>query len=268
MHLPVRADDATIRVKLGGSTVEGRQLFWTKSSAAVLGVDGRLWHFEPKEAQQVERTNAPFRGQSLVAMRSQLQREFGTHYEISAAGHYLVVHPRGHGGEWSQRFDELYRSFRQFFGVRGFALDTPEFPLVAVIFRTQREFLRYAEQEKSKLQPGILGYYSPTTNRVALYDVTAGRSAAAWRDNAATIIHEATHQTAFNTGLHNRFAQPPLWVAEGLGTHFESPGVWNARQPPRGTCQPRPTGAIPPDALRASDRHLGESHFVRRPVQH
>src|SRR5690606_892049 len=46
------------------------------------------------------------------------------------------------------------------------------------------------------------------------------------------IVHEATHQTAFNTALHRRFAQTPTWVIEGLGTLFEPRGVWNSRDYP------------------------------------
>jgi hypothetical protein len=45
-----------------------------------------------------------------------------------------------------------------------------------------------------------------------------------------TIIHEATHQTAFNTGIHNRFGQAPRWVVEGLGTMFEARGVWDSHK--------------------------------------
>jgi hypothetical protein len=49
------------------------------------------------------------------------------------------------------------------------------------------------------------------------------------------VVHEATHQMAFNTGIHSRYTQPPLWVAEGLATMFE--GVVGAGEasdgPPR-----------------------------------
>jgi hypothetical protein len=46
------------------------------------------------------------------------------------------------------------------------------------------------------------------------------------------IIHEATHQMAFNIGVHNRFSTTPKWLAEGLGTMFEAPGVWAWRDHP------------------------------------
>jgi hypothetical protein len=50
--------------------------------------------------------------------------------------------------------------------------------------------------------------------------------------NSETIIHEATHQTAYNTGIHRRFGAAPRWVVEGLGTLFEAPGVYNSRSNP------------------------------------
>ena len=39
----------------------------------------------------------------------------------------------------------------------------------------------------------------------------------------ATIIHEATHQIAFNCGLHRRYADNPLWLTEGMAIYFEVP---------------------------------------------
>lgn len=42
----------------------------------------------------------------------------------------------------------------------------------------------------------------------------------------ATMIHEATHQVSFNIGIHTRVGQTnPRWIAEGLATVFEAPGM-------------------------------------------
>ncbi len=80
----------------------------------------------------------------------------------------------------------------------------------------------------------MLGSYSVESNRIVLYDVGNGQADAAdWEKNASTVIHEATHQTAFNTGIHSRFTMPPLWVAEGLAEMFEAPGVYKSRPLPR-----------------------------------
>src|SRR6185295_16554928 len=77
---------------------------------------------------------------------------------------------------------------------------------------------------------GVLGYYSPTTNRILMFD--PGQSDWLASSSAETIIHEAAHQTAFNTGVHTRFAATPRWIVEGLGTQFEARGVWQSRSYP------------------------------------
>ena len=41
----------------------------------------------------------------------------------------------------------------------------------------------------------------------------------------ATVVHEATHQMAFNCGLHARLAPVPVWVSEGIATYFETPDL-------------------------------------------
>ena len=45
----------------------------------------------------------------------------------------------------------------------------------------------------------------------------------------ATVIHEATHQIAFNCGLQARFADVPLWVSEGIAVYFETPDLGSAK---------------------------------------
>ena len=41
----------------------------------------------------------------------------------------------------------------------------------------------------------------------------------------STLVHEATHQMAFNCGMHQRLAAVPLWVSEGVATYFETPDL-------------------------------------------
>ncbi len=45
----------------------------------------------------------------------------------------------------------------------------------------------------------------------------------------ATVIHEATHQIAFNCGLEQRFADVPLWLNEGLAMYFEAPDLTSTK---------------------------------------
>lgn len=212
-----------------GARLEGTMLGRSPNGWQLLGRDGRLWSLPAEQSRTARTLTAPFRGYSAMEVRRQLIEELGDAFEVKPTGHYVVAFPRGGKDNWSPRFEDLYRHFLHYFSVRGFRPREPEFPLVAIVWRNQQEFLRYARRERANVGNNILGYYSQTTNRITLYDVGAGSdSSQSWAQNADTIIHEATHQTAYNTGVHRRFAATPRWVVEGLGTMFEAPGVWKA----------------------------------------
>lgn len=219
----------TLDLTLEGTRVEGCPLSWSSREVNLLARDGRLWTFAPDAAKDFRKISETFKGYSASEMRSRLSQELGRNFEVSGTGHYLVAHPRGQGGYWSQRFEDQYRSFVHYFSLRGFKLAEPEFPLVAIVFRNQADFIRYSQAQREAVGGNVLGYYSPVSNRIAVFDQGAGAASAAdWQENAATIVHEATHQTAFNTGIHSRFAEQPRWLIEGLGTMFEARGVWDS----------------------------------------
>jgi hypothetical protein len=224
----------TMLVDIGGSSIEGMPLAWSSQRVYLLARDGRLWEFAPSKATNFRKTSGSFVSYSAAEVRAGLEREFGGRLEVSGTGHYLVAHPRGKGAFWASRFEELYRSCIHYFNRRELRIHEPQFPLVAVVWPRRDDFVHYAAAEGSNVRSDVLGFYSPISNRVTLYDQGAsGGIARVWNENESTIIHEATHQMAFNTGVHNRFASTPMWVVEGLGTMFEAPGVWNWRDFPR-----------------------------------
>ena len=224
------ADSKMLKLQIGDEWVEGKALFWSQKQVQVLARDGRLWDVAPSSVRNFVDIGGSFRSYSNSDVRNHLRQELGQRFEVSGGGHYLVAHPVGERELWSKRFDDLYRSFVHYFRTRGFRLQEPEFPLVAVVWKKREDYFRYAQSEGANIGPNVLGYYSPMTNRITLYDSSDGSANSdAWLQNADTIIHEATHQTAFNTGVHSRFAMTPKWVAEGLGTMFEARGVWNSR---------------------------------------
>ena len=45
----------------------------------------------------------------------------------------------------------------------------------------------------------------------------------------STIVHEATHQIAFNCGLQTRLSDIPLWLCEGMAVYFEAPDLTSSR---------------------------------------
>lgn len=222
------AAEPLLRFELPGRTVEGAPLSYSKKDVFLLGRDGQLIEFAAGEATKGEQAG-DFKAFSQAEARGQLLYEFSQAYEISGVGHYLVVHPAGQRDRWAPRFEELYRSFRHYFAARGWTLAEPRFPLVAVVYPRQADFARQAAREGLSQVGDVLGYYSPATNRILMFD--PGRSQD-WSSSAETIIHEAAHQTAFNTGVHTRFADTPQWIVEGLGTLFEARGVWQSRSFP------------------------------------
>ncbi len=278
------AVEGMIEVTLPKLRIEGEPILWNHSVVHLLGRDGRLWQFVPADVITYRQTAARFRAYSLSEFRAELLRELGADYEVSGTGHYLVAHPAGQRDLWADRFEDLYRSFVHFFAVRGFRIEQPRFPLVGIVCRNRNEFMRIAEREKGtgpicakhpegghrpqvghgKLDQspfpafaasgGVAGCYNLDSNRIALYDMGGRGDSPDWRRNAAVLIHEATHQTAFNTGVHSRYSPPPTWVAEGLAMLFEAPGVNDPHD------WPRLADRVNRDRLQAFRRSVAPRH--------
>lgn len=221
---------AMIELSLHGQRIEGAPIGWNQQEVRLLGRDGRLWRFEPDQASDFRQTAAEFRDYSPSEFRAALLRELGDGYEVSGTSHYLVAHPRGQGEKWAERFEDLYRSFVHYFSARGFEPAGPQFPLVSIVCRDRADFAhRVAASGGPTVPNGVRGYYNIESNRITMYDLGEQSGSSNWRQNAAVLIHEATHQTAFNTGVHSRYCPPPLWLAEGLAMLFEAPGVHDSR---------------------------------------
>ena len=211
-----------------GKRLEGVLVGVPRQPLGLLGRDGHLWPLEPNQAGKFDRTASGFRPYPPSEFRTALLRELGSNYEVTGTTHYLIAHPRGQQSRWAERFEDLYRSFIQYFSVRGFEPATPSFPLAGIVCASRGEFDRIGAAHLAG-RSGVQGYYNPGSNRITMYDMSGGGDSANWQLNAAVLIHEATHQMAFNTGIHNRYAPTPAWLAEGLATLFEAPGVCDPR---------------------------------------
>ena len=227
--LAAAAVEGMVSLTLKGQEVEGTPLAWNARLVQLLGRDGRLWEFDPRQATNVRKTSGRFSSYTTSELRALLLRSLGSGYEVSGTSHYLVAHPSGQRDKWPQRFEDLYRSFVHYFFVRRFRLVEPPFPLLAVVCKDRADFRRYSAEEQGVVPAGVIGLYGLDSNRIILYDMHAKGDSENWQQNASAIIHEVTHQTAFNTGVHSRYTPPPLWVVEGLATMFEAPGVYDSR---------------------------------------
>ncbi len=218
--------EAMLELQLHGQWIEGCPLAWNSAQALLLGRDGRLWNVALGEVAGFRRSAGRFRAYGPSEFRAILLRELGPGYEVTGTGHYLVAHPAGQRDRWAERFEQLYRGLVRYFAVRGLVLQEPPFPLVGVVCRDRADFLRHAGHQGLRPGQNIAGYYEIASNRIVLFDPGAGQPPAAGLQDLSVVFHEATHQVAFNTGLHSRLSPPPLWLAEGLATLFETPAVW------------------------------------------
>ncbi len=215
---------ALLELKIGKDVLRGRIAAHDDQTCWLLRRDGRLASFRTDDVTDFHEIEARFRPYSSLEVRDQLQTEFGRGFEVKTTPHYVVVAARGTGDRYAQIFERIYRQFHTYFTTRNFKIVSPEFPLVAVVFPQQQTFIDYCVSEGARPQPGLVGFYLPGSNRVALYDRAAtGESSADDVDD--TVIHEGTHQVAFNTGVHSRIGQSPLWLVEGLATLFEAEGI-------------------------------------------
>ena len=223
----------------------GRILFSSSSDTILLARDGQIHHLPGTSKTETVPVKVHFEPESLADMRQQLRREFGPQPEISFTGHYTIVHPSGQAELWKTKFEDFYGCFQQYFSQRNIELSEPEFKLVAIVFNSRGEFLDYARRMGDRLTPRMVSYYSPKTNRIAILGGGEATSSLTTQEVVnPTILHEVTHQAAFNRGIHHRCCPPPLWISEGLSTLLES-------QDKRSTCSPSYKDRINPRMLEA-----------------
>ena len=210
-----------------GQRFAGRVDFYDPSGLVMTRRNGRIAIMKPDEIVSINKVDDQFYPQNFQQMRVKLQKEFGSKYTVSLTKHFLVVHPQGDYEKWALPFEQLYLRFAAYFKTRGLTIEEPEFPMVAIVLRTRNEFVQMAKQRD--MPANVVGYYAFHSNRLIAYQRKSlyQDSGSNWADTMSTIIHEATHQTAANTGIHSRIGVNPRWVTEGLATMFEAKGINN-----------------------------------------
>lgn len=227
-------------------TIESRVLLEAQDGGLLLeGRDGRLWNVTPKQLQTNERSSEAFRPLSADQLGVQLAKEvaeFGikTPTQVVVTKHFVICSTAGRVyAEWcGSLFERLHDAFQAYWKNAGLELREAEFPLPAVVLKDRTEFAEYATKHDRPDAAQAPGYFSEPTNRVILFDLTAGPNSPSAKTagdirrkldaspfNVATMIHEATHQLAFNSGLHTRYADNPRWLTEGMAMFFEVPDL-------------------------------------------
>jgi hypothetical protein len=216
----------------------------------LLAADGELWAVQPEELVSRKTDQNTFAPLAQEAMARQVLKQLPEGFEVHHTAHYLICYSTSKEyAVWcGSLFERLYRGFTNFWSKKGLKLHEPEFPLVAIVFGDRDSYVKYSTPELKQGAETIIGYYSLQSNRITMYDLTGVESIRAAGDRrgspaqinamlarpeaepmVATVIHEATHQIAYNCGLQTRFADIPVWLSEGLAVYFETPDLSNSK---------------------------------------
>lgn len=227
------------QVDLPGGHFVGLPVHWGSRDAVVLEPSGQMQFIEQSDVRDYRTLQHDFTPQSVTEARVSLQNELGANYETVVYGPYVIAAPRGQAERWRTRFASLLAGYVRYFEVRHWPLRRPDFPLCVVVYATRAEFVAYSARQIQTLPSSVVGCYSPRSNRCALYNIeqpsySSGSNQVVadtnWSETEATIVHEAVHQLAYNTGIHERLSMDPLWFVEGLACMFEQSGVYDAAQ--------------------------------------
>ena len=186
--------------------------------------DGRIWTVQPDQITSRKSDDTELKPLTSDEMAARMKQEMPRGFTVYQTSHYVIVHNTSdrYARQVGLLFEQLYRGFYAYWKNQGWRLPQPRFPLVALVLADRKDFLKYAGAEVGDTAQLVIGYYHLSSNRMTTFDTPN------LERNVATIIHEATHQLAYNCGVQTRFADNPMWVSEGLAMYFESPDFKSA----------------------------------------
>jgi hypothetical protein len=244
-------DQVAFRHKGELRRLDGRMLVTAQDGGWLFqGRDGVLWPVPPADQDTHTHDDLPFKPLSADEYSRQLLAVLPKGFEVHQTAHYLIFHDTSKAyAQWcGSLFERLYMAFTNYWTRKGLTLAEPEFPLTAVVFAEKQAYLAHSRPDLGDAAEQMIGYYHLLTNRMTMYDLTGreaqlrgtgrGNTAAAINQllvqpeaqrTVATVIHEATHQIAFNCGLHTRLSDTPLWFCEGVAMFFETPDLSSAK---------------------------------------
>ena len=234
-----------------GGTVSGRVVVEAQDGGVLLEHDdGRYEILQPDRLTDRPPAPAPAREPDTPqALGRRVLAQLPAGFQVHVTKHYVVCFDTSRDyAKWcASVFERLHDAFGTFWTRAGLEVHDPERPLVVVIFADRQRYEAHAAADLGAAANRVVGYYDMMSNRVTTYDLTGSDALANGRPRAAgeaglailaspaasglvsTLVHEATHQLAFNSGMHQRLAPVPLWVSEGIATAFETPDLKNNR---------------------------------------
>ncbi len=238
-------DHVTLRRQRQTLYVDGRIVLTAQDGGLLfLARDGVLWRVLPTELVKHTTDDEPFHAYPPEQMAKSVLVDLPKGFTVYKTAHYMIFYDTSRAyAQWcGALFERLYTAFRSDWGRRGFEMAEPEFRLVAIVFSDKPSYVRYSQKDLGDAADSVFGYYDMDSNRMIMYDLAGvavnrpGRSVGISHINeflaspnapgaVSTIVHEATHQIAFNSGLHQRLSDCPKWFSEGIAMYCETPDL-------------------------------------------
>jgi hypothetical protein len=250
------AADASVVVTLApmegrGEKVSGRVVVEDQQGGVLLEDSaGVYWTLEAKDVV-ARAAGGAFQRAGGKELAESLKAVAGGEAVVVETKNYVIVSraSRAYASWCGSMFERLRNGFLAHWEREKVELTPRDAPLPILVLQNKGQFREYAVRDGAAEAAETFGYYSARTNRVVMYDLTADQAGPALGEatqreeitrrlsrvpaSVATVVHEAVHQLAFNTGLQVRYADNPMWVSEGLAMYFETPdfgsgGRWTA----------------------------------------
>ncbi|MGB8853611.1 MAG: DUF1570 domain-containing protein [Pirellulales bacterium] len=224
----------------GPSALEGRIVAEAADGGLLLELASQRYVVvQPGEIRSREPV-APPAPESPRDLGRRILAELPAGFDLHLTRHYVVCFNTSRDyAKWAAAlFERLHEAFGNFWRQAGLEPRAADRPLVVVIFARRADYEAYAARDLGAAADRIAGYYNFLSNRVTTYDLTgSGTTARPGRIGdeilaqpeaaglVSTLVHEATHQMVYNTGLAQRLAPVPVWLNEGIATVFEAPDM-------------------------------------------
>jgi len=218
----------------------------------VQGADGGVLLLTPvgvllplgsSEVIEITQNDLPFQAATPKEAATYWLQRLPKNFEVYTTAHYVVLHnaSRDYARWCGSLLERLYNGFTAYFSHKGLTIERPAFPLVIVVFATRQQYIEHCREEVGDAIERIQGHYNLETNVVTTYDLTGSNGTATAAQIAryimqpgvqqtiTTLVHEASHQLANNSGVTCRWTDTPQWVSEGLAMFFETPDLRSSR---------------------------------------
>jgi hypothetical protein len=176
-------------------------------------------------------TTEPFQPLTADELLPRLQEGPLGQFQVLKTQHYLIFYrsTRAFADASGGLLEDLYKKLLDAFRKHEMEVHDAEFPLVAVIYRTERDF-----RLSKPVDPEIQAFYEIFTNRIHFYELSdrdqQAPEVAALR-KPQTVAHEGTHQILQNIGVHPRLSAWPIWLVEGLAEYCATPASSRKQRP-------------------------------------